>query len=310
MTSDVRAPLQTLIKKLHDLFVQDGLWREFYYRSESTETLEEILCAECDTVKGSPHQARCKVGRFESLLSALIAEGPSQQEKEQGDTRVDHSQYPNNPLATAASNKGGPTMITIRQSPTADTRTCDYAKVSRDMLLASSHQHIRDVREAHQFFSRKIAEAILAHDTDKITDIDGFHRDFVTGFQQTTWWDAHRKLNRHHLTQDDGIPADVNLIDVLDFIADCVMAGMARSGSVYPLKLSPELLERAFQNTVTLLKSQVVVDSATPRSAPATAQPYGFTYALVCQGCGEVCADAHCVKCEAAAPATAEEPKT
>ena len=47
--------------------------------------------------------------------------------------------------------------------------------------------------------------------------------------------------------------------DVLDFIADCVMAGMARSGSVYELKLPTELLERAFQNTVELLKAQVVV---------------------------------------------------
>lgn len=152
-------------------------------------------------------------------------------------------------------------MIRIRQSPTADTRTCDFANVSKETLLASSHQHIRDVREGLQFFSRKVAEAMLAHDTDKITDIDGFHRDFVTGFKQTTWWDAHRRLNRHHLTMEDGIPTDVNLIDVLDFIADCVMAGMARSGSVYPLKLSPELLERAFQNTVELLKAQVVVET-------------------------------------------------
>jgi hypothetical protein len=43
-------------------------------------------------------------------------------------------------------------------------------------------------------------------------------------------------------------------------IVDCVMAGMARSGSVYDLKLPPEVLEKAFQNTVELLKSQVVVD--------------------------------------------------
>jgi hypothetical protein len=152
-------------------------------------------------------------------------------------------------------------MITIQKSETADTRPCDYANVSKETLLASSRSHIRDVQEAHQFFSRKIAEALLSHDTDKITDIDGFHKDFLTGFKVSEWWDRHRKLNRHHLTEDDGIPADVNLIDVLDFIADCVMAGMARSGSVYPLKLSPELLERAFQNTVTLLKSQVVVES-------------------------------------------------
>lgn len=39
------------------------------------------------------------------------------------------------------------------------------------------------------------------------------------------------------------------------------MAGMGRSGSVYALKLSPELLERAFQNTVELLKSEVIVEA-------------------------------------------------
>lgn len=151
-------------------------------------------------------------------------------------------------------------MIRIGKSPTADTRTCDYANVSKETLLASSKQHINDVRRALSFFMAKVCESGQNHDPDKLTDIDGFHADFVTGFAQTGWWDRHRPLNRHHLTQADGIPADVNLIDVLDFIADCVMAGMARSGSVYALHLPPELLERAFQNTVELLKSQVVVE--------------------------------------------------
>jgi len=150
-------------------------------------------------------------------------------------------------------------MIEIRKRPTADTRTCDFANVSKGTLWESSAQHISDVCEALNFFQLKIVEAATNHDTDKLDDIDGFHRDFVTGFKQTTWWDAHRKLNRHHLQQEDGIPADVNLIDVLDFIADCVMAGMARSGSVYPLTLPPELLERAFQNTVEMLKREVKV---------------------------------------------------
>lgn len=150
-------------------------------------------------------------------------------------------------------------MITIQKSQTADTRTCDYANVSRETLLASSRQHIGDVYQALMFFGDELQKAGKRHDTDKITDIDGFHADFLTGFKQTGWWDRHRKLNRHHLTQDDGIPADVNLIDVLDFISDCVMAGMARSGSVYPLQLPPELLERAFQNTAELLKSNVTV---------------------------------------------------
>ncbi len=150
-------------------------------------------------------------------------------------------------------------MIEIRQSPTADTRTCDFKNVTKDTLLASSKQHIGDVGKALTFFRDEIYKADIRHDTDKLTDIDGFHADFVTGFAQTGWWDRHRKLNRHHLTMADGVPDDVNMIDVLDFIADCVMAGMARSGSVYPLALPPELLERAFQNTVELLKRQVVV---------------------------------------------------
>lgn len=161
-------------------------------------------------------------------------------------------------------------MIQIQKSATADTRTCDFANTSKDTLLASSVQHIGDVGQALAFFGALVTRQAVRHDTDKLTDIDGFHADFLTGFKETGWWDRHRALNRHHLQQEDGIPADVNLVDVLDFIADCVMAGMARSGSVYALKLSPELLERAFQNTVELLKSQVAVEE--PVSVGAVGQ--------------------------------------
>jgi hypothetical protein len=150
-------------------------------------------------------------------------------------------------------------MISIKPSPTADTRTCDFTKVSRETLLSSSHQHINDVESALMLFAEMIGTAASVHDADKITDIDGFHRDFVTGFEQTEWWDRHLVLNRHHLNDEDGVREDVNLVDVLDFIADCVMAGMARSGKVYHLGLSPELLEKAFQNTVELLKQNVQV---------------------------------------------------
>jgi hypothetical protein len=150
-------------------------------------------------------------------------------------------------------------MIAIRKSETADTRTCDFTKVTRETLLASSIQHVGDVHAGLAFLAGLLVQAAGRHDFDKLSDIDGFHRDFVTGFKQTEWWDRHRQLNRHHLNMADGVREDVNLIDVLDYIVDCVMAGMARSGSVYELKLPAELLERAFQNTVTLLKREVVV---------------------------------------------------
>lgn len=159
----------------------------------------------------------------------------------------------------ALSEMFGEKMITIDKSSVADTRTCDYTKVTKEELLRASVQHIEDVWQALNFFKDKLSDAMTNHDPDKVTDIDGFHRDFLTGFKQTTWWDAHRRLNRHHLLQADGIPADVNLIDVLDFIADCVMAGMGRSGSVNQLELPPELLRNAFQNTIELLKKEVKV---------------------------------------------------
>ena len=152
-------------------------------------------------------------------------------------------------------------MINIHKSETADTRTCDFANTTKETLLSSSRQHIGDIVKALAFFSGKLIEAAGEHDYDKLTAIDWFHSDFVTGFEKTGWWDNHRKIHRHHLSMPDGVPADVNLIDVLEYIADCVMAGMARSGTVYELKPDVELLTRAFRNTVELLKSQVVVEA-------------------------------------------------
>lgn len=151
-------------------------------------------------------------------------------------------------------------MIKIRKSETADTRTCDFANVKKEVLLSSSLQHINDIQRALSFFIAKLSEQSGKHDYDKLTEIDWFHADFVTGFKQTGWWDNHRKIHRHHLEQDDGIPHDVNLLDILEYIADCVMAGMARSGSVRELKFTNELLMSAAKNTVELLKSQVIVE--------------------------------------------------
>ena len=150
-------------------------------------------------------------------------------------------------------------MIEIQKSKTADTRTCDFTKVSKETLLASSVQHIEDVRKGFDFLKDIMESAAVAHDFDKIRDIEGFHADFVTGFKNHSWWDFHRKINRHHLLEKDGVRDDVNLVDVLDMIVDCVMAGMGRSGSVYPLKIEPEVLKKAFDNTVELLKANVTV---------------------------------------------------
>ncbi len=149
-------------------------------------------------------------------------------------------------------------MIIVQRSSTADTRTSDFANTSKEELLKASELHIEDVRAGLNFFRELLAQSGVVHDYDKLTDIDSFHADFVTGFKQTGWWDRHRQLNRHHITVPDGIRPNINLIDVLDYVADVVMARAAR-GAKFPIVLPPELLEKAFYNTVALLEEQVKV---------------------------------------------------
>jgi hypothetical protein len=158
-------------------------------------------------------------------------------------------------------------VITIQKSSTADTRTCDVTKVTKSMLLESSQQHIGDVGKGLVFFAGQLCGAASVHDYDKLSEIDWFHRDFTTDILKPDGWLAnHYRIHRHHLgectfneNKSLGVPDDVNLIDVLEMVADCVMAGMGRAGSVFPIKLSDELLQRALANTTELLKSQIVV---------------------------------------------------
>jgi hypothetical protein len=159
-------------------------------------------------------------------------------------------------------------MITIQQSSTADNRYCDKTQVTKEQLLESSVQHIGDVGKGIAFFAAKLTEAASIHDYDKLSEIEWFHSQFTDDLCIPGGWLAnHYRIHRHHLgtppfpaETDIGVPDDVNLIDVLEMVADCVMAGMGRAGSVFPIKLSDELLQRALANTTELLKSQIVVE--------------------------------------------------
>ena len=64
---------------------------------------------------------------------------------------------------------------------------------------------------------------------------------------------------RHHL--NDSVPDDVNLIDVLEMVIDCTVAGLARSGEVYDITIPNDVLVKAINNTKDLIiDSTEVVD--------------------------------------------------
>lgn len=147
--------------------------------------------------------------------------------------------------------------IKIKQSPNID---------SKQTLFDVSREHIKDVSKGLGFFAGKLTEAAAVHDYDKLTMIDWFFKCLQTEFSDSTWWDNHRKIHRHHLNREDGVPDDVNLVDVIEHVVDCVMAGTARNGEVYDLELPDELLQKAFQNTVELLKNNVELERRTRRN--------------------------------------------
>lgn len=150
-------------------------------------------------------------------------------------------------------------MIEIKESKTADTRTCDVSKVTKKVLEQSSRQHIQDVKRGLFFFAELLMLAANRHDYTKITDIDQFYADFKTGFKETSWWEMHQKKERHHLSNPEYVQSNVDLLDILEMITDGVMAGIARSGEYRKEEVPDALLRKAFDNTVNLLLHNVTL---------------------------------------------------
>ena len=151
-------------------------------------------------------------------------------------------------------------MITINKTPNADSRSANE-EMTVESLRESTFQHIDHVRQALLYFHNKLLEAAEKHDETKPLTIEDFYEALTSGnVKNSTWYQYHITEERHHLLSK--APDDVNLIDVIEYLCDCVMAGLARSGDIYDIELPDELLQKAFKNTVDLLKSQVEVVDA------------------------------------------------
>lgn len=156
-------------------------------------------------------------------------------------------------------------MIKVKRTINADTRTAE-AEVTKEMLLRDTKSHIEDVKNGCNFFADMLIEAGKNHDHTKIDYIDEFYDNFKTrqqgdNFKKLGWWQKHL-TERHHL--NDKCPDDVNLIDILEMITDCVMAGKARSGEVYEIVINPDIITKAITNTQKLLEDNIEVVEQKP----------------------------------------------
>lgn len=152
--------------------------------------------------------------------------------------------------------------ITIKKNPNGDTRTAPK-NISFEEFQIANDMHREDVRLVMFYLASLISKAGMAHDYTKKTEENLFYDNFLstmnngTNFVEDEWYQLHIDRERHHLFSR--CPEDVDLLDVLEMIVDCVCAGMARSGEVRSLEIDSDILNKAVQNTVELIKKEIEV---------------------------------------------------
>lgn len=153
-------------------------------------------------------------------------------------------------------------MIEITKNPNGDTRTAPKNVSFEDFRIAND-MHICDVGNVMWELAKMIDARGENHDCTKKSQEKLFYDNFLstmnhgTDFTKDEWYQMHIKAERHHLLAN--CPDDVNLIDVLEMIVDCTCAGLARSGEVRPMEINDDILRKAINNTVELIKSMVEV---------------------------------------------------
>ena len=156
-------------------------------------------------------------------------------------------------------------MITIKKSPNADSRSApDLKSLDVKTLESDTNRHIGDIKNGLKFFADMLKEAGEKHDHLKLDRLEEFHEALTSEkIKESKWYKDHITEERHHLVAKvgtiSGVPKDVNLIDVIEHLVDCVMAGMARSGEIYDVELPADVLKKAHENTIELLKKNITV---------------------------------------------------
>lgn len=150
--------------------------------------------------------------------------------------------------------------ISIKINSNGDSRTAKGIPTLEEFKKAN-RMHIHDVCRVMASIGLELNYRGAEHDHTKIEYEDMFYKDLCETmkgnmrFEDGEWAKLHYSTERHHLTRN--VPADVNLIDVIEMIADCVCAGMARSGEVRPLEIDESILIRAMHNTEQLIKNSI-----------------------------------------------------
>lgn len=142
------------------------------------------------------------------------------------------------------------------------TNNPEYGYEHKEELLAETKQHIHDVGQVMSMIGCELADRGDLHDWTKLDFFDEFAKDTLErldtpDFKERDWYKIHTGMERHHINAH--IPENVDLIDILEMVVDCIVAGKRRTGYVNPyyLILRGDILEKAYWNTVKKIDSHV-----------------------------------------------------
>ena len=155
-------------------------------------------------------------------------------------------------------------MIKINKHTEGDSRVAKELPTFR-AFNGANDDHRQDVKKVVGWFAKTLVQWTEDHDWTKRDEPyrSMFYRDLCAtlegrmNFMDGEWVHLHYEKERHHLKQHR--PEDVNLFDVIEMLCDCVAAGMARSGDVFDVDIPAEVLTKAVENTVELLKDEIEV---------------------------------------------------
>lgn len=151
--------------------------------------------------------------------------------------------------------------VEIHKNSNGDSRTAPNG-TNFNQFFEARIAHKNDVKAVMQALSGIVKQKGEFHDWTSIEYAEELFKDFSevlnngAVFENGRWWNRHINSERHHLISR--CPDDVNLLDVIEMIVDCVCAGKTRSGEVRDLEISTDILEKALKNTVKMIDDMVV----------------------------------------------------
>ena len=155
-------------------------------------------------------------------------------------------------------------VVEINKLPSTNSREAKKGNISFEDFSNETNIHREDVKNVLYFLASKLEEAGDKHDWTKKERERQFYNSFTAAkekglnFKKDAWYKYHVTTERHHIASH--VAKDINLIDVIEMISDCCCAGLARSGEIRDIEIKPDVLMKAFNDTVQLTKDSIKLD--------------------------------------------------